>query len=110
MRGYLLDTNVISEYNREGLPNPGVVRWIQRTPEAAQYVSVLTLAEIEKGILRKEESNRRRELQRWFDEDLSMRFAGRILAFDQVVASCWAHLIAALLDRGRPLPTLDSQI
>ena len=110
MRGYLIDTNVISEYNREQLPHPGVVEWLETTPDASQYVSVLTLAEIEKGILRKEEGKRRRDLQRWFDEDLPARFAGRILAFDARVASCWAHLIASLLDKGRPLPTLDSQI
>jgi toxin FitB len=110
MSGYLLDTNVISEYNREGLPHPGVARWMETTPESAQYVSVLTLAEIEKGILRKEEGRRRRQLQRWFAEDLQTRFAGRILAFDLHVASRWAHLVAAMLDQGRPLPTLDSQI
>jgi predicted nucleic acid-binding protein len=67
MRGYLIDTNVVSEYNRA-------------------------------------------PLQRWFNKDLPARFAGRILAFDARVASCWAHLTASLLDKGRPLPTLDSQI
>jgi len=107
MRGYLIDTNVISEYNREQSPHPGVVKWLDTTPEASQYVSVLTLAEIERGILRKEEGKRRRDLQRWFDEDLPARFAGRILAFDARVASCWAHLTASLLDKGRPLPSLD---
>jgi predicted nucleic acid-binding protein len=110
MRGYLIDTNVISEYNREQLPHPGVVKWLDTTPETSQYVSVLTLAEIENGILRKEEGKRRRDLQRWFDEDLPARFAARILVFDARVASCWAHLTASLLDKGRPLPTLDSQI
>jgi toxin FitB len=110
MRGYLIDSNVISEYNREQLPHAGVVKWLDTTPEASQYVSVLTLAEIEKGILRKEEGTRRRDLQRWFEEDLPARFAGRILAFDARVASCWAHLTASLLDQGRPLPTLDSQL
>ena len=80
--GSHIDTNVISEYNREQLPHPGVVKWLDTTPDASQYVSVLTLAEIEKGILRKEEGKRRRDLQRWFDEDLPARFAGRILAFD----------------------------
>jgi predicted nucleic acid-binding protein len=110
MRGYLIDTNVVSEYSREQLPHPGVVKWLDTTPEASQYVSVLTLAEIEQGILRKGEGKRRRDLQRWFDEDLPARFAGRILAFDGRAASCWAHLTASLLDKGRPLPTLDSQI
>ena len=45
MSGYLIDTNVISEYNREGTPNPGVVKWIAAAPESSQYLSVLTLAE-----------------------------------------------------------------
>ena len=110
MRGYLIDTNVISEYNREQLPHPGVVKWLETTPEALQFVSVLTLAEIEKGILRKEEGKRRRDLERWFAQDLQARFAGRILPFDARVASRWAHLVASSLDSGRPLPTLDSQI
>ena len=110
MRGYLIDTNVVSEYNHEQLPHSGVVKWLETTPEASQYVSVFTLAEIEKGILRKEDGKRRRDLQRWFDEDLPARFSGRILAFDLRAASRWAHLVASLLDKGRPLPTLDSQI
>jgi len=75
---------------------------METTPEISQYVSVLTLAEIEKGILRKEEGKRRR--------DFPARFAVRILAFDARVASCWAHLTASLLDKRRPLPTIDSQI
>jgi toxin FitB len=110
MRGYLIDTNVIAEYNRAQLPHAGVVKWLDTTPEVLQCVSVWTLAEIEQGILRKEDGKRRRDLQRWFDEDLPARFEGRILAFDARVASCWAHLTASLLDEGRPLPTLDSQI
>jgi len=110
MRGHLIDANVISDYNRTQLPHAGVVKWLETTPEVSQYVSVLTLAEIEQGILRKEDGKRRRDLQRWFDVDLPARFAGRILAFDVRVAPCWAHLTASLLDKGRPLPTLDSQI
>jgi len=110
VRGYLIDTNVISEYNRETGPHIGVAKWMEATSESLQYVSVLTLAEIEKGILRKEEGRRRRELRRWFDEDLQARFAGRILSFDKQVASRWAHLVAAFLDIGRPIPTVDSQI
>ena len=50
------------------------------------------------------------KLQRWFDEDLQALFAGRILPFDKQVASHGAHLVAAFLDIGRPIPTVDSQI
>ncbi len=108
MNGYLLDTNVISEYNRDTTPDPGVVRWIEATPENSQYLSVLTLAEIEKGILLLDEGKRRQEIQYWFDKELPTRFAGRILTLDQHVASVWAQFIAPLLKQGRPLPTIDS--
>jgi predicted nucleic acid-binding protein len=108
MNGYLVDTNVISEYNREGTPDSGVVRWIESTPEPLQYLSVLTLAEVEKGILLLEEGKRRQEIQQWFDRDLPARFAGRILTIDQHVASVWARFIAPLLKQGRPLPAIDS--
>ena|SRR5438067_13580246 len=108
MSGYLIDTNVISEYNREGTPSPGVVKWIAAAPESSQFVSVLTLAEIEKGILLLEEGRRRQEIGKWFENDLPARFAGRILSIDKHVASVWARFIAPLLKQGRPLPTIDS--
>ncbi len=82
MRGYLIDTNVISEYNREQVPHAGVVKWLDTTPEALQYVSVLTLAEIEKGILPREEGKRRQGLAALVRRRPSGAFCERILAFD----------------------------
>lgn len=110
MSGFLLDTNVLSEYNKRESPNLGVIRWIESTPEREQYVSVLTLAEIEKGILRLPHGKRRRDLERWLAEDLPARFENRILDFDQRVASRWAKLVASFVAVGRNLPTVDSQI
>ena len=77
-------------------------------PESSQYLSVLTLAEIEKGILSLDEGKRRQEIRQWFDNDLPARLAGRILSIDKHVASVWARFIAPLLKQGRPLPTIDS--
>jgi hypothetical protein len=57
MRGYLIDTNVISEYSREQSPHGGVVKWLGMTPEASQYVSVLTLAGIEKEFCARRTAN-----------------------------------------------------
>jgi predicted nucleic acid-binding protein len=73
-----------------------------------QYLSVLTLGEIEKGILLLDEGRRRREIKQWFENDLQARFAGRILAIDKSVASTWARFVAPLLKQGRSLPTIDS--
>ena len=50
MSGFLIDTNVLSEYNRPGGPNPAVKRWLETTGRQMQYVSVITLGEIHKGI------------------------------------------------------------
>jgi len=80
MNGYLLDTNIISEYNRAETPHPGVVQWMKTTAETLQYLSILTLGEIEKGILLLDEGKRRREIQQRFENDLPARLAGRVLA------------------------------
>ena len=113
MRGYLIDTNV-SRVQPRSIASCGrseVAGYDAGSRTVCQrYVSVLTLAEIERGILRKEEGKRRGDLQRWFDEDLPARFAGCILAFDARVASCRTHLTASQPDKGRPLPTIDSQL
>jgi predicted nucleic acid-binding protein len=46
MSGFLIDTNVLSEYNRPGGPDAGVKTWPETTARLLQYVSVITLAEI----------------------------------------------------------------
>lgn len=48
MRGYLLDTNVISEYSRTKLPDARVRSWVDAQVEASLYLSALTLGESEK--------------------------------------------------------------
>jgi toxin FitB len=50
MSGFLIDTNVLSEYNRPGGPDLGVKRWLETTERQLQHVSIITLAEIQKGI------------------------------------------------------------
>jgi predicted nucleic acid-binding protein len=46
MSGFLIDTNVLSEYNRPGDPDAGVKRWLETTDCQSQHVSVIRLAEI----------------------------------------------------------------
>ena len=50
MTGFLLDTNVLSEFARTGEPDRHVARWIKTTAEESLLASVLTLAEIRRGI------------------------------------------------------------
>src|SRR5260370_1178482 len=110
MNGFLIDTNVLSEYNRSGGPDAGVKRWLETTDRSSQYVSVITLAEIQKGIELLAAGKRRVELEQWLKQDLEAWFAGRILPVDRQVARRWASLVVQGLRVGRPLPTIDSLI
>jgi len=108
--GFLIDTKVLSEYNRPDGPDPGVKNWLESTPRQTQYVSVITLAEIQKGIELLAEGKRRAQLEKWLTLDLEAWFSGRILSVDRPVAKSWASLVARGSRTGRSLPTVDSLI
>ena len=110
MNGFLIDTNVLSEYNRPGGPDAGVKRWLEKTDRQTQHVSVITLAEIQKGIELLAEGKRRAQLEQWLQQDLEAWFSGRVLPVDRQVAACWAALVARGARLGRPLPAVDSLI
>jgi predicted nucleic acid-binding protein len=110
MSGFLIDTNVLSEYNRPGGPNAGVRRWLETTDREAQYVSVITLAEIHKGIELLDPGKRRTSLEEWLRRDLEEWFSGRVIPVDRRVGSQWALLAASGQRVGRLLPAFDSLI
>ena len=110
MNGFLIDTNVLSEYSRPEGPDVLVRAWLETAPRELQYVSVINLAEIKKGIELLAEGRRRRELQNWLANELEDWFSRHILPVDRRVADCWAQLAAGGIKIGRPLPTIDSLI
>jgi predicted nucleic acid-binding protein len=110
MSGFLIDTNVLSEYNRPGMPNAGVRRWLETTDRSLQHVSVITLAEIQKGIELLAGGKRGSQLEQWLKEDLASWFSGRVLPVDRRVGDRWASLLAQGVRAGRPLPAIDSLI
>jgi toxin FitB len=110
MTGFLIDTNVLSEYNRRGGPDAGVKQWLEGTDRQTQYVSVITLAEIQKGIEILAPGKRRAQLEEWLARDLEAWFSGRVLPVDRLVAARWASLLSQTSRTGRPLPAIDSLI
>jgi len=62
MSGFLLDTNVISEFNRRGEPNRLVKAWLEAADTDSLYTSVLTLGEIRFGVELLPPSKRRTRL------------------------------------------------
>lgn len=86
MTGYLLDTNVVSEYSRDTLPNARVRKWVDAQNEDTLYLSVLTFGEIRKGTALLPAGKKRSYLERWVDIDLPARFANRLLPINSQIA------------------------
>ena len=103
---YLLDTCVISELVRKK-PDPRVVEWISGREEAALFLSVLTLGELEKGICKLPDGRLRRRLRDWVDHDLRQRFSGRLLPVDGEVADRWGRLSGEAEKKGQKVPVID---
>ncbi len=93
---YVLDTNVVSELrkSKRGRADPSVVAWAHATPTTGLFLSVITVLELEEGILLVERRDRRqgRMLREWFDSSVLPAFSGRILPVDEAVARVCAGL------------------
>jgi tRNA(fMet)-specific endonuclease VapC len=106
---YLLDTNVISELVAKK-PNPKVMDWIDSVDLESVYLSVITIGELRKGIEKLPDSQRKSLLTTWLNEDLLVRFNGKVLVLDTAVMLSWGALTGKLERQGRPLPATDSMI
>ena len=104
---YLLDTNVVSEWAKP-TPNEHVVHWLAAIDEDRVHLSVATFAELRRGIELLPKGRRRERLTRWVEEDLSDRFAGRVIAIDRRVAEAWGVLSVRAQRRGTVMSTIDA--
>jgi predicted nucleic acid-binding protein len=109
VNGYLVDTNVLSEFARNGAPDPHVDRWLRTTPEESIFASVLTFAEIRRGIDLLPDSKRRTHLEQW-QENLIASFQTRLLPVSMALADRWALLSARAQRKGINLANIDGLI
>jgi predicted nucleic acid-binding protein len=86
MSRFLLDTNILSEFNRRGEPDQRVKHWLEGADAGSLYASVLTF--------------RKSDLHEWFE--------GRILPIDQPIADRWGSIRARAQLKGRPLSVIDA--
>ena len=106
---FLLDTNVVSEWTKPR-PNPGVVEWLGQVDEDEVFLSVVTFAELRRGIERLPAGARRERLDEWLRGELPLRFESRIVGVDGAIADEWGRLIAHRETRGRTIHTMDALI
>jgi toxin FitB len=87
---YLLDTNVVSELRKAkaGKANRHVTAWAASVPAGSLYLSVITVLELEMGVLQIEHRDRVQGslIRAWLDNHVMPAFEGRIIAVDVQVA------------------------
>ncbi len=93
---HLLDTNVVSELRRAkaGKADPRVTAWAESVPVASLFLSVITMLELEMGVLliERRDPAQGAVLRAWLDGQVLPAFSGRILAVDTAVARRCAKL------------------
>ena len=91
---YLLDTDVVSELRKAKKANQNVKKWAQPLPAASLYISVISVLELEIGILLTERRDKEQGaiLRAWMDKHVFPTFSGRILAIDTAIAQRCARL------------------
>ena len=93
---FLLDTNVISEIRKakSGKADRNVVAWAEGVSSDLLFLSVVTILELETGVLQVERRDAQQGalLRTWLDEQVLPTFLGRILPIDVVVARRCARL------------------
>jgi toxin FitB len=91
---YILDTNVISELRKASKTHPNVRKWAERLPSASLYISVVSVLELEIGILLIDRRDKAQGaiLRVWMDRHVLPTFSSRILAIDTAVAQRCARL------------------
>lgn len=94
MTRYLLDTNVVSDFGKPR-PSQPLQAWLGEQADEDLFISAMTLAEIRRGVLKKPDGRKKRELEAWFSgpKGPQVLFAGRVLSFDVDAALIWADLM-----------------
>lgn len=102
-RGYLLDTNVVSE-TRKRQPNPQVLTFVNGLHSSSIFASVLTLAELRKGVTLKRRSDEATAdaLLMW-TEQWEQAMGSQLLPIDASVARAWGNF-----HQRRTLAVVDS--
>jgi len=103
MRGYLLDTNVVSELCKKERCALKVDAWARTVPPGEDFLSVIVLGELRWGaaLKRKADPATGNALERWITR-LTQLYGDRILPITLEIAQEWGRLGAV-----RPIPPED---
>ena len=106
---YLIDTCVLSEFVKRK-PAESVLAWKASVSPRDQYISAITIGEIQTGISKLDNADvKRPRLEKWLLE-IQDEFADNILPFDESVAIAWGRMYGHSLQNGRTRPLDDTKL
>ena len=104
----MLDTNVLSELGRPR-GDDRVVAWAAAQPERTMFISVLNLAEYDKGIANLPDDAPNRGRLEATLAALELRFKARVLSVSDSTVRRWGRLSGQIKRRsGRSPPVIDT--
>ena len=97
---YLLDTDVLAALRRRQR-DPAAARWLEAQRTSDLYLSVVTVGEVERGIVRQQRRDPAfaEALAGWLDRVLAW-YGDRVLGVDLSTARRWGQLSGALGHEG----------
>ena len=108
MNGWLLDTNVVAELIRPA-GSRAVKDWAAARDERTLYLSILTIAEYDKGIANLPDDDPRRPVFSHARDALAARFGRRLLGLTDAVARRWGVTSGTVRRQtGHPPPVIDT--
>lgn len=110
MKGWLLDTNVVAALiNPRGAPS--VKSWAAAQDERLFHISVLTLAEYDKGIYNLSPDHADRPRYVAARDALEERFGERVLTLTDAIVRCWGRISGEVKRAsGHPPPVIDTML
>ncbi|MFC0218056.1 type II toxin-antitoxin system VapC family toxin [Pseudochelatococcus lubricantis] len=110
MRGWLLDTNVVAALiNPRGAPS--VKRWAEEQDEETFHISVLTLAEYDKGIHNLPDQDADRSRYMAARDALAERFGNRMLSLSDEIVRRWGQMSGeGKRSSGHAPPVIDTML
>lgn len=105
----ILDTNVISELMKTE-PNAQVQQWLRQQNSNQLFLTTITVAEIQRGVIRLPVGKRRNTLAKNFGLFLNTAFSGRILPFCVASALNYGATTANREKSGKHVDAVDMMI
>ncbi len=105
----LLDTNVLSEVTKPR-PDGRVLQWLDGLDEDRAFISVVSIAEIRRGVALMDSGRKRDALAEWLARDLPQRFERRVIPIEESVAVAWGDLMGLAKRSGLGLASMDGLI